>query len=105
MFSTAAILALSLSAFAGTPETKGEAQPEVKINAEPLVYHFIGESTLEGQFRLTSNWAEGPSTAPSCGTGTSKPCEITAEDETELAAMLNGKSNSQVLAIADNKRN
>lgn len=101
----ALIMGFSFSSFAGTPETKGEAKPEAKTNNDPPVYHYKSESTVEGQFRNTANWAEGPSSSTSCGIGTTKPCEITAEDETELAAMLSGKDNAGVLAISDNKRN
>ncbi|OJV54246.1 MAG: hypothetical protein BGO31_12915 [Bacteroidetes bacterium 43-16] len=102
-FSVAAILALSLSAFAGTPDSK-DSRTSNQVSSTG-VFHYVGNSTSPGAFANPANWAEGPAPSNNCGTTGDKPCEITAEDQTELQAMLSGRSNTSVLTIADSRRN
>lgn len=75
MFSTAAILALSLSAFAGTPETKGEAKPEAKTQ-DTYVYHYVSKNT-DGSL----NFAPGEPLPGACGGLQEIPCRWTSDDE------------------------
>ena len=89
MFSTAAILALSLSAFAGTPETKGEAKPEAKTQ-EVYTYHYLSESN--GKI----NFAEGPAT--NCTPPGSKPCEWTSDEPMNTSEAL---TPAEIEALAD----
>lgn len=104
IFSAAAIvMALSFNAFAGTPETKGETKPETNTSSAQ-VYHYASENTAEGQFRNTANWMPGPSSDPTCHQANAKPCEITANDATDLASKLATRSNAQVLQITDGNR-
>ncbi|WP_366520281.1 hypothetical protein [uncultured Dysgonomonas sp.] len=55
--------------FAGTPETKGEAKPEVKTETTNLVYHYTGK---DAQGRII--FEEGEATED-CGQPGSLPCE------------------------------
>ncbi len=68
-------------------------------------WHYIGNSTTEGQFRQASNWSQGAGSG--CGPNGTKPCQLTANasDETELAAYLDGLSNAEVMDIVDSKKN
>ncbi|MNV08917.1 hypothetical protein D3C71_993950 [compost metagenome] len=100
--SASALLLASAFSFAGTPETKANAKPEVKTSS--TVYHYTSESTAPGAFANTANWSEGPSGNPSCGLANNKPCEITADDAADLSSMLSGQSNSNVLLITDKNR-
>lgn len=63
---------------------------------ELVVFHYVSEDTSEGAFANPDNWE--PGTSPStCGTGTTKPCEKTAIDQSDLESMLSGKSNQNIL--------
>jgi hypothetical protein len=105
IFSAAAIvMALSFTAFAGTPETKEAKTTNTEVSSSGL-FHYVGNSTAAGAFANPANWAEGPSPSNNCTTNGNKPCEITAEDQTELESMLSGRSNPSVLTIVDSKRN
>lgn len=104
LFSTAAImLAFSVNTFAGTPETKDAKAAKTETTSSG-VFHYVSESTTEGQFRVTGNWQEGPSPRTDCGDDDIKPCEIMAEDETELAAKLSNQSNAAVLNLTISNR-
>ncbi|MFD2553612.1 hypothetical protein [Sphingobacterium tabacisoli] len=74
-------------------------------NVETIIFHYDSEDTSEGAFSDPSKWKEGP--APSnrpCGTGLNKPCQKTAASKEELDDMLEEKTNSEVLALVDSKR-
>ncbi|WP_145328018.1 hypothetical protein [Sphingobacterium siyangense] len=74
-----------------------------KMASTSTVYHYDSESTAAGAFATVGNWQPGTSSEP-CGTGEDKPCQITAENAMDLQSKLNGKTNPQVLAIVDSKR-
>ncbi|MEN5232485.1 hypothetical protein [Sphingobacterium faecium] len=103
ILSAAAIMLASAVSFAGTPETKGESKPEVNTSSAQ-VYHYASENTAENQFRNPSNWQPGPSSDPTCGLDDIKPCEMTANNASDLATKLGSRSNSQVLLITDSNR-
>lgn len=75
MFSTAAILALSLSAFAGTPETKGEAKTTAKTQ-DTYVYHYVSTNT-DG----TLNFLPGEPNPSACEGAKEIPCRWTSDEE------------------------
>lgn len=100
--SASALLLATAFSFAGTPETKANAKPEA--NTSGTIYHYASESTATGAFANTSNWQPGPSPNQDCGLDDVKPCEMTANDATDLASKLSGKSNTQVLLITDSNR-
>ncbi len=101
VLSAAALMLTTAFSFAGTPEAKANSKTEASF---AQLYHYASENTTEGQFRNTGNWLPGPSPNTDCGTADVKPCEITANDATDLASKLSGKSNSQVLMITDQNR-
>ncbi|OJV55365.1 MAG: hypothetical protein BGO31_20770 [Bacteroidetes bacterium 43-16] len=69
IFSAAALMLATAFSFAGTPETKGEAKPEVKTETTNLVYHYTGK---DAQGRII--FEEGEATED-CGQPGSLPCE------------------------------
>lgn len=77
---------------------KATEKKEVKATSqkELVVFHYASDDTSEGAFANPDNWE--PGTSPStCGTGTTKPCEKTAIDQSDLESMLSGKSNQNIL--------
>lgn len=72
-----------------------------KMATNSVTYHYTSNSTTEGQFANTSNWATG---SGSCGSLGNKPCDIDVPDGSDLATVLSGKTNAQVLAINPSSR-
>jgi|SRR5699024_4754293 len=68
-----------------------------------LTFYYDSEDVSEGAFANPNNWEEGPS-EHLCGTGETKPCEISAGSESELQQKLLGLNNESVLSISDNTR-
>lgn len=83
----------------------GEKGEEKAVEAQPTVFHYASDSTSPGAFADINNWQPGPSpsTTP-CATGENKPCETNALDEQDLANMLSGKDNEEILEIVDSTR-
>lgn len=71
MFSTAAILALSLSAFAGTPETKETAEAKVQSKQMANLYIHVGD----GLYRPAQ--VAGSET---CNQNDPLPCKIESDE-------------------------
>ncbi|MNJ95299.1 hypothetical protein D3C87_130090 [compost metagenome] len=103
IFSAAAFMLASTFSFAGTPETKENAKPEANTSSAQI-YHYVSNSTAPGAYANTGNWQPGPSPFDDCGTAENRPCEMTANDASDLSSKLSGKSNAQVLAITDSNR-
>lgn len=72
IFSTAALMLASVFSFAGTPETKGEAKPEVKTESATIHYRY--QSTNPNG---SLNFVEGQNNE--CPPGTEKPCNWESE--------------------------
>lgn len=83
-----------------------ETEEETKVSkTRTTVFHYASEDTTPGAFANPNNWEIGPSPSSlACGTGDEKPCELTAADEQDLADILTGNNNLQVLSIADSTR-
>ncbi|PRD46917.1 hypothetical protein [Sphingobacterium haloxyli] len=100
---SAGVLTLVLGFFVvvGAMDRGDKKTPEV----QPTVFHYASESTSPGAFADINNWEPGPSpsTTP-CATGDNKPCETNALDEQDLANMLSGKDNEEVLEIVNSTR-
>lgn len=88
--------------FALANKEKSEVNTEAKATT---TWRYIGTSTSEGEFAKIENWEQGAGS--SCLPEGSLPCQLTAEvaDEHELEDYLDGKINSQVMAIVDSQKN
>ena len=76
IFSAAALMLASAFSFAGTPETKANAKPEVRTETAK-VYHYVSKNG-DGSI----NFAEGEPTSPTACQGLQQiPCRWTSEDE------------------------
>ncbi len=75
ILSVASLMLASALSFAGTPETKGEAKPEVKTNTVLKTYHYESQNP-DG----TINFAEGTGSCPTPG---NRICEWTSSEELE----------------------
>lgn len=73
-----------------------------KMASTASTFHYT-DTANPGVFSDPANWQPGNSSI-ACGTGTTKPCEITAENEADLESKLDGKTNPQVLSIVDSRR-
>ncbi len=92
-------LALTLCLFLGVRAFEKEmVQEPTKVST---VFHYDSEDVSAGAFANINNWKEGPApnTRP-CGDGENKPCEKVALDKNDLATMLSGKSNEDILGDA-----
>ena len=81
----------------------GVATMSFKLASTASTFHYASESTAAGAYANPDNWQ--PGTSPKTCSGTAKPCQMTAEDQADLESKLAGKTNTQVLAIVDSKRN
>ncbi len=81
----------------------GAVTMSFKMVSTATTYHYASESTDPGAFANPDNWEPGNSSV-TCGTGNTKPCQITAEDEADLESKLDGKTNPEVLSIVDSRR-
>lgn len=92
-------LALTLCLFLGVRAFEKEVVQETTKTS--TVFHYDSEDVSAGAFADINNWKEGPtpSTKP-CGGLKNKPCEKVALDEEDLADMLSGKSNEDILGDA-----
>lgn len=81
----------------------GAVTMSFKMASTATTFHYT-DAVNPGVFADPDNWQ--PGTSPlACNTGTTKPCEISAQDEQDLQDMLDGKDNTQVLSIVSKKRN
>lgn len=97
---TLSLIGVVAMSFALVNKETPEAKAEVKVQT---TFHYASESTSPGAFANPDNWQSGGSPV-ACNTGEEKPCQITAEDEADLASKLSGRNNDQVLAIVDSRR-
>ncbi|WP_298940711.1 hypothetical protein [uncultured Dysgonomonas sp.] len=72
-----------------------------KMASTASTYHYT-DAVNPGVFADPANWQ--PGTSEECGSGEELPCQITAENELDLQSKLSGKTNPQVMAIVDSKR-
>lgn len=79
----------------------GVATMSFKMASTASTYHYTGTAN-PGVFADPANWQ--PGTSEECGSGEELPCQITAENELDLQSKLSGKTNPQVMAIVDSKR-
>ena len=103
IFSAAALMLASAFSFAGTPETK-DAKPVTAEVKSATLFHYASESTAPNAYQNTGNWQPGPSPSENCGQADVKPCEIMANDETDLSSQISGKTNLQVLDLTISNR-
>lgn len=73
-----------------------------KMASTASTFHYT-DIANPGVFSDPANWQPGNSPI-TCGDGTAKPCQITAEDPADLEAKLDGLDNASVMAIVSSKR-
>ncbi|MEN5196971.1 hypothetical protein [Sphingobacterium faecium] len=92
-----AIIGIIAMSFTVANNVPTEVKSEVKAST---TYHYT-DTENPGVFNDPANWEEG---SGSCGSIGTKPCDIEVPENTDLETMLEGKSNSEVLAINPSSR-
>lgn len=74
-------------------------------SAAPTTWYYISEELDEGDFATAANWNKTNNTEACISSG-ERPCQISVEaaDQTQLASVLSGKSNSQVLSMSTQRK-
>lgn len=80
----------------------GVATMSFKMVSTATTFHYT-DTANPGVFADPDNWQPGNSPI-TCGAGTAKPCEISAEDPADLEAKLDGLDNDGVMDIVSSKR-
>ncbi len=86
----------------------GEKMPEEKASSENSVhtiYEYSSTDISEGAFANPGNWTVvNPEDAPDCPASGPRPCEMFVSQNETLSGKLAGKTNVQVLAIAESRK-
>ncbi len=80
----------------------GVATMSFKLANEEQVFHYVGDQD-PGNFANPANWSPGGEPG-GCEEGTNLPCEITIEESESLSDVLQGKTNPEVITMADNTK-
>lgn len=80
----------------------GVATMSFKLAIDEQVYHYT-DAVQPGNFANPANWSPGGEPG-GCEEGTTLPCEITIGENENLTDVLQGRTNPEVLTMADNTK-
>lgn len=80
----------------------GVATMSFKLAIDDQVFHYTG-AVQPGNFANPANWSPGGEPG-GCEEGTTLPCEITIGENESLSDVLQGRTNPEVLIMADNTK-